>query len=768
MGMSASQVRLLTITKRIHEVENEAERTQNQKMLLGLQSDEAYEEYLAAMEMKNIEYAWFNGDTGNFEWDKLTIQSLFDNGYHLKVKQIAPQPVQNSLTHAVSNIMSGYTGTTSISGIPNSGAVYLPNAATSHYTFNLTGGTVNPAITNMSQLSDLFINNPNLQANGLLDSNFTADSTIDSHQATANSVFAPGSTDFASTYTFYIDNNNFNAFLQSVVNCNDYQGRTVYLIDDITTYAYCYNTFGYFNGTLDGNGHTISNLHSPLFNSLQNATIKNLKIDGAETANSAGNDAGLIAVNCQGLGSNIQNCSITNSNITKSGNVGGFVANVDYGILNISNSYITGTTIQTTGNDSYAGDFVGDIGNSGYCNVDNAYSISTVSAVDGTHTGFIGGAPGNNAHVNITSTYTNNSSAIGYTNNSAYVYTTPMSYQDTIQLGIAYQLPGQQAQWVTLDLENTDTPQTIAVKIQNKLNEVITSDPNFSVNYNNGQYTITNTDNSGNYSMSIYSTSFNNVLDIADLLGLGFYNPTITNPVNYDNFTGSLNFKINNQDVSIDLSQISTLDDVANGIQTQIDTVLGTPGLATVTITNNQLTVDIDPNYSVTFSDFAETSNYSAQNTLTNVLGLQTLFNQQQQYTSPDYQFYECSSPAEVLQHLGSGVDINDPLVLRELIYNAYAIIMAPIYDEDLGHSIMQETSVATNVGLREKTDNAQLAQAEANYEAALRRIDKKEEQYDKDLAKYDQERKALTSELDTLKTCIKENVDRTFKIFQG
>ena len=109
-----------------------------------------------------------------------------------------------------------------------------------------------------------------------------------------------------------------------------------------------------------------------------------------------------------------------------------------------------------------------------------------------------------------------------------------------------------------------------------------------------------------------------------------------------------------------------------------------------------------------------------------------------------------------------------DKVVFRDLVYNAYAIIEAKIYDEDTQHRDWKETSVATNVGLREKTDDEELAKAEANYEAALRRIDKKEEQYDKDLAKYDQERKALTSQLETLKTCIKENIDRTFKIFQG
>jgi len=133
-------------------------------------------------------------------------------------------------------------------------------------------------------------------------------------------------------------------------------------------------------------------------------------------------------------------------------------------------------------------------------------------------------------------------------------------------------------------------------------------------------------------------------------------------------------------------------------------------------------------------------------------------------------EFIECNNLEETCAVLGITVAAakTDKVVFRDLIYNAYAIIEAKLYDEDLQKHVWKETSVATNVGLRERTDDKELAKAEAEYEAALRRIDKKEEQYDKDLAKFDQERKALTTQLDTLKTCIKENIDRTFKIFQG
>ena len=96
MGMSASQVRLLTVTSRIHSLENEAQRLQNQKMILGLQSDEAYEKYLEALEKKDIELSTFNTATGAFEWDKASIDKIFAAGYAIKVRNLADAATVNA------------------------------------------------------------------------------------------------------------------------------------------------------------------------------------------------------------------------------------------------------------------------------------------------------------------------------------------------------------------------------------------------------------------------------------------------------------------------------------------------------------------------------------------------------------------------------------------------------------------------------------------------------------------------------------------------
>ncbi len=76
------------------------------------------------------------------------------------------------------------------------------------------------------------------------------------------------------------------------------------------------------------------------------------------------------------------------------------------------------------------------------------------------------------------------------------------------------------------------------------------------------------------------------------------------------------------------------------------------------------------------------------------------------------------------------------------------------------------ETNVATNVGLQEVTDETEIKKAEAEYEASMRKIDDKDKKYDVELAHLENERNAIKTEIDTLKTIIKDNVDRTFKLF--
>ena len=76
------------------------------------------------------------------------------------------------------------------------------------------------------------------------------------------------------------------------------------------------------------------------------------------------------------------------------------------------------------------------------------------------------------------------------------------------------------------------------------------------------------------------------------------------------------------------------------------------------------------------------------------------------------------------------------------------------------------ELNVATDTGLQEVTDELDLKKAEAKYEADMRKINNKDKKFDTDLAAMEQERNAIKTEIDTLKSVAKDNVDRTYKLF--
>ena len=76
------------------------------------------------------------------------------------------------------------------------------------------------------------------------------------------------------------------------------------------------------------------------------------------------------------------------------------------------------------------------------------------------------------------------------------------------------------------------------------------------------------------------------------------------------------------------------------------------------------------------------------------------------------------------------------------------------------------QVNVATDTSLQEVSDSLDLKKAEAKYEADMRKIDAKDKKFDTDLAAMEQERNAIKTEMETLKTVAKDNVDRTFRLF--
>ena len=112
-------------------------------------------------------------------------------------------------------------------------------------------------------------------------------------------------------------------------------------------------------------------------------------------------------------------------------------------------------------------------------------------------------------------------------------------------------------------------------------------------------------------------------------------------------------------------------------------------------------------------------------------------------------------------------IDLNSTEVLRNLVEAGFIIFEKPTLDTDEnGNTLYSEVNIATDTNLQEVSDETELKKAEAKYEADMRKIDAKDKKFDVDIAALEQERNAIKTEMETLKTVAKDNVDRTFKLF--
>ena len=101
---------------------------------------------------------------------------------------------------------------------------------------------------------------------------------------------------------------------------------------------------------------------------------------------------------------------------------------------------------------------------------------------------------------------------------------------------------------------------------------------------------------------------------------------------------------------------------------------------------------------------------------------------------------------------------LNDPNWLYEAIESGAFMLVSVATGE--------EVSVSSEVGLSQETDKSGFAKAEAEYTAATAKIKKKEQILDNDLKALETEHSALKTEFDSVKSLIKDNVDKTFNLF--
>lgn len=116
---------------------------------------------------------------------------------------------------------------------------------------------------------------------------------------------------------------------------------------------------------------------------------------------------------------------------------------------------------------------------------------------------------------------------------------------------------------------------------------------------------------------------------------------------------------------------------------------------------------------------------------------------------------------------LGGGCITIDNTMLNSTAWLSNMISNGSVYIKSVNsNDEWYDTNVATNTNLQEVSNKLMLKKAEAKYEADMRKINLKDKKFDTDLAALDNERSAIKTEIETLKSVAKDNVDRTFKLF--
>ena len=110
-----------------------------------------------------------------------------------------------------------------------------------------------------------------------------------------------------------------------------------------------------------------------------------------------------------------------------------------------------------------------------------------------------------------------------------------------------------------------------------------------------------------------------------------------------------------------------------------------------------------------------------------------------------------------------------DAEVLNEMLQSGSLWIDIVAIDKN-GDIDSTQTSAASDSNVTftnsSSIDSTALKQAEAEYEYAMKKIDQKDKKFDMDLNRLETERSALTTEYDSVKKVIQDNIERTFGIF--
>lgn len=197
---------------------------------------------------------------------------------------------------------------------------------------------------------------------------------------------------------------------QELIDLPNNTTETVYLTSsiDLTGYTYTPKTF---KGTFDGNYHKITGLSAPLFDVLDGATVKNVKIIGANVqtnatagagiwANTVKNatlyriaiyDSSITAISSTYCGAligfvqpgyrlSVSQCAVRHVDVYGQKNVGGLIGYIGTDDYTITDSYFIGSVRATTVEN--IGGFIGYAKMSGSAKIDKCYVMATFTCPD--------------------------------------------------------------------------------------------------------------------------------------------------------------------------------------------------------------------------------------------------------------------------------------------------------------------------------------------------------------------------------------------------
>lgn len=483
---------------------------------------------------------------------------------------------------------------------------------------------------------------------------------------------------------------------------------------DFTGISYTSKTF---SGELDGNGYSITGLNKSLFSTINNATISNLSIQSNIVS---GSYVGVLAATANG--GTITNVSVS-GNISATGSkqkIGGLIgSNSGNNLLTIDNVTSTVSILQvnTGANNICAGGILGKNENGKVsmsdCTYDGTITINNAAAVA------VGGLVG--------------CSQLGYDTNELliqYCSSSGTIIDNSTSMSGSYGIAGLVgASWAT------ETSVTNA-EIANSFSSMnITSGANVTgglVGYLQGYIddcyfsgTINSTSATGGIAATAKGGDITNT----------YVNGTINSSSQYvgeivgtaESYTADIN--ISNSSGTTGLNKIGY--EIPRTYSITADTGSAPSSVTTISADgaklSNNITVTDTTGAGKTFDDIAKYGGYILEGASNDPVG-----------THGD-----------------------DSTWFTNMVNGGFLFLFKR---DNEGNDY--QVNVATDTSLQEVSNSLDLKKAEAKYEADMRKIDAKDKKFDTDLAALEQERNAIKSEMETLKTVAKDNVDRTFKLF--